>query len=146
MKIKYIYALSIIILVITAFFSTGYYHFDEHYQMRPAIQPGIVVLISHIFNATGVKNPFTITLFLRLLSAALAFLGMYLIYKSFSKTILNDTLKRWFAILSFLLWFMIYNNVRFSSENWSGSIFLIAYSLLNIKQFPNIGVLLGLSF
>jgi GPI mannosyltransferase 3 len=176
MKIKYIYALSIIILVITAFFSTGYYHFDEHfqilefaglklkmtvagnlpweyhYQMRPAIQPAIVVLISHIFNATGVKNPFTITFFLRLLSAALAFLGMCLIYKSFSKTILDDTLKRWFAILSFFLWFMIFNNVRFSSENWAGSIFLIAYSLLNIKKIPNrffylyIGMLLGLSF
>jgi phosphatidylinositol glycan class B len=176
MKAKYIYFLSLIILIITAFFSTGYYHFDEHfqilefaglklkmtvaanlpweyqYQMRPAIQPAIVVLMSHLLNISGVNNPFTIALFSRLLSAAMAFLGMYLIYNAFIKTILNDILKYWFAILSFFLWFMIFNNVRFSSENWSGSIFLIAYSLLNIKQSPNrlfcfyAGMLLGLSF
>jgi GPI mannosyltransferase 3 len=176
MKRKYIYLLSIITLIITAFFSTGYYHFDEHfqilefaalklkmtgetnlpweyfYQMRPAIQPAMVVLVFKFFHVFGINNPFTITLLLRLLSAAIAFLGMYLIYKSFSKTIINDTLKVWFLILSFFLWFMIYNNVRFSSENWSGSIFLIAFSLLNIKHFPNrifylyIGMILGLSF
>jgi phosphatidylinositol glycan class B len=176
MKRKYIYLLSIITLIVTAFFSTGYYHFDEHfqilefaalklkmteetnlpweyfYQMRPAIQPAMVVLVFKFFNVFGINNPFTITLLLRLLSAAIAFLGMYLIYKSFSKTILNDTLKVWFLMLSFFLWFMIYNNVRFSSENWSGSIFLIAFSLLNIKHFPNrifylyIGMILGLSF
>ena len=67
-KKNYIYLLSILTLIITAFFSSGYYHFDEHfqilefaglklkmtlatnlpweytYQMRPAIQPAIVVL------------------------------------------------------------------------------------------------------
>jgi phosphatidylinositol glycan class B len=47
---------------------------------------------------------------------------------------------------------MIFNNVRFSSENWSGSIFLIAYSLANSKQFSTrsfylyVGLILGLSF
>lgn len=176
MKEKYIYILSIIILVITAFFSTGYHHFDEHfqilefaglklnmtvagnlpweyhYQMRPAIQPAVVVVIYNFLNIFGIDNPFTIALFLRLLSAAIAFLGMYMIYKTYNKKILNDTLKKWFLLLSFFLWFMIYNNVRFSSENWSGSIFLIAFSLLNIRQHPNkfyylyIGLLLGLAF
>jgi phosphatidylinositol glycan class B len=47
---------------------------------------------------------------------------------------------------------MIFENVRFSSENWSGSIFLIAFSLLYVNQskgkrfFFCIGLLLGLSF
>ena len=163
-------------LAITAFFSTGYYHFDEHfqilefaglklnmtvaanlpweytYQMRPAIQPAIVVLIFKLFNVLGVNSPFIITFVLRILSAAVAFTGMYLIYKAFYRSIIDDTLKLWFSLLSFFLWFMIYNNVRFSSENWSGSIFLIAFSLLYIKQsqgkrlFFYIGLLLGLSF
>lgn len=176
MKAKYIYILSIIVLVITAFFSTGYHHFDEHfqilefaglklnmtvagnlpweynYQMRSAIQPVVVVVLYNFLNIFGLYNPFTIALFLRLLSAAVAFLGMYMIYKTYNKTILNDTLKKWFLLLSFFLWFMIYNNVRFSSENWAGSILLIAFSLLNIKQRPNryyylyIGLLLGLAF
>ena len=47
---------------------------------------------------------------------------------------------------------MIYNSIRFSSENWSGSIFIIAFALLKNKQLPNrffylyVGFLLGLSF
>jgi len=176
MKEKHIFVLSILVLVITAFFSAGYHHIDEHiqilefaglklnmtvadnlpweynYQMRATIQPSIVVLLFHFFNIFGINNPFTITIFLRLLSAAIAFLGMYMIYKSYNKSILDPVLQKWFLLLSFFIWFMIYNNVRFSSENWSGSIFLIAFALLNNKKFPNkfyylyVGFLLGLSF
>jgi phosphatidylinositol glycan class B len=175
-KKNYIYILSILALVITTFFSSGYYHFDEHfqilefaglklnmtvaanlpweytYQMRPAIQPAIVVLVFRLFSVPGVTSPFIITYVLRILSAAVAFTGMYLIYKAFYRSILNDALKLWFSLLSFFLWFMIFNNVRFSSENWSGNIFLIAFSLLYIKHtdrkrhFLYIGMLLGLAF
>ena len=174
-KKNYIYILSILALIITAFFSSGYYHFDEHfqilefgglklnmavaanlpweytYQMRPAIQPAIVVLVFKFFMVLGVSNPFTIAFVLRILSAAVAFTGMYLIYKTYCRSISDHTLKLWFSLLSFFLWFMIYENVRFSSENWSGSIFLIAFSLLNLKIsgrrfYFYIGLLLGLSF
>src|SRR5664279_42547 len=175
LKLKHIYILSIVTLIVTAFFSIGYYHFDEHFQilefaglklnmtaagnlpweyvykMRPAIQPAIVVLIFKLFHFVGMTNPFTIALILRLLSASVAFTAMYLIYIAYYKTLNDETLKIWFSMLSFFLWFMIFDSVRFSSENWSGSIFLIAFALLNIKQFPNksyllIGMLLGLSF
>jgi phosphatidylinositol glycan class B len=174
-KKNYIYILSILALIITAFFSSGYYHFDEHfqilefgglklnmavaanlpweytYQMRPAIQPAIVVLVFKFFMVLGVSNPFTIAFVLRILSAAVAFTGMYLIYKTYCRSISDHTLKLWFSLLSFFLWFMIYENVRFSSENWSGSIFLIAFSLLNLKIsgrrfYFYVGMLLGLSF
>jgi phosphatidylinositol glycan class B len=176
MKLKNVYILSGIILVIAAFFSTGYYHFDEHfqilefagfklhlttadnlpwefhYQMRSAIQPAMVVLLYRFFSLFGIINPFTITFVLRLLSAGVSFTGMYLIYKTYCKSIQNDVLKKWFLFLSFFLWFMIFNGVRFSSENWSGSIFLIAFSLLNMKPHINkftyfyLGLLFGLSF
>ena len=176
MKLKNVYILSGIILVIAAFFSTGYHHFDEHfqilefaglklhlttagnlpwefhYQMRSTIQPSIVVILYHFFGLFGMDNPFIITFFLRLLSAVVAFIGMYMIYKTYCKTISHDTLKKWFLFLSFFLWFMIYDNVRFSSENWAGSLFLIAFSLLNFKPHINrfsyfyLGLLFGLSF
>jgi GPI mannosyltransferase 3 len=174
-KVKYVYILSIVTLIITAFFSAGYYHFDEHFQilefaglklkmtsagnlpweyvykMRPAIQPAIVFVVFNMFHLIGVDNPFTVTLFLRLLSASLGFAAMYLFYMTYIKTINNDLLKTWYTLLSFFLWFIIFNNVRFSSESWSGSLFLIAFSLLNIKQLSNrshflTGMLLGLSF
>jgi phosphatidylinositol glycan class B len=176
MKTRYIYFLSIIVLIITAFFSTGYHHFDEHfqilefaglklnitqasnlpweyhYQMRSAIQPALVVILYQFFNFPGIDNPFTIALMLRLFSATIAFTGMYLIYKTYERTILDSTLKKWFLLLSFFLWFMIYDSVRYSSENWSGSIFIIAFSLLKLKEntgkyhYLYVGLLLGLSF
>ncbi len=175
MKEKYVYICSGIVLIIASFFSVGYHQLDEHYQllefaglklnitpandlpweyhaqMRPAIQPAIAVLITDFFHHAGISNPFTIVFFMRLLSAALAFLGMYLIYQTYIKNITDYTLKKWFLFLSFFLWFMIYNNVRFSSENWSGTIFLIAFSLLNNKSlkpisYLYIGMLFGLSF
>jgi len=176
MKEKRVYALCIVVLIITAFFSTGYYYIDEqaqilefaglklnlttaanltweyHYQMRPAIQPAIVVLLANILNFAGISSPFTIAVFLRLLSAAIGFSAMFLIYKAYCKTISGNTLKKWFLLLSFFLWFMIFNNVRYCSEGWSGSIFIIAFSILKINKSPNklfyllAGCILGLSF
>ena len=175
-KQNYIYLLSILILFVTACFSSGYYHFDEHfqilefaglklkmtvatnlpweytYQMRPAIQPAIVVLLYKFFIALGINNPFAIAFVLRVLSAVVSFTGMFLIYKAFYKSIIDYAFKLWFSLLSFFLWFMIFENVRFSSENWSGSIFLIAFALLYTNQskgkrfFFCVGMLLGLSF
>ena len=157
-------------------FSVGYHHIDEHiqilefaglklgmtlpsqlpweyhYQIRPAFQPTMVVFLCRFFEVIGLTNPFIITLFLRLLSATLVFLAMHIMYKTYLGTIHNDKLKRWFLLLSFLLWFAIYIGVRFSSESWSGSLFIIAFSLLIIKPNPRmqrgffIGLILGLSF
>src|ERR1035438_3572989 len=119
MKEKNVYILSSIILIVASFCSTGYYNLDEHVQilefaalklnlapassmpwefhcqMRSAIQPAIVVLSTHIFNHIGISSPFIIALFLRLISAAIAFLSMYLIYKTYSKTIADIILKKW---------------------------------------------------
>lgn len=172
-----IYLLSASALLILAYSSIGYYHPDEHfqilefaawklnltppgelawefhYQMRPAIQPAIVVAIHHIFAFFGCKNPFTIAFFLRILSACLSFFSMWMIYQTYSKGVKEGILQKWFLSLSFLLWFALYNDVRFSSETWSGSIFIIGFSylFLKIKQLRDqdyfiTGILLGLSF
>jgi phosphatidylinositol glycan class B len=165
-----------IVLFITAVFSSGFHQIDEHvqilefaglklnmtvadhlpweyhYRIRSGFQPALVVLIFRLFNMAGINNPFTITIFLRLLSASIGFTAMFLIYKTYEKIIWNDTLKRWFLLLSFFLWFAIYVNVRFSSEGWSGSLFIIAFSLFLLRPFPGMFILLlcgfifGLSF
>jgi len=175
-RTKLVYAASILIFIITAIFSTGYHHYDEHfqilefaglklnliaaqnlpweylYQIRPAVQPAMVVVLYRFFHLLGIESPFLIAFLFRLLSAALAFLSMHMIYKMYKDTIANETLQKWFLVLSFFLWFAMYSGVRFSSENWSGSIFIIAFVLLNRKLYQNrfsylfIGLLLGLSF
>lgn len=173
---KNIFLLGIIILLITSIFSKGYHHFDEHfqvlefagsklgltsasnlpweyhYQMRPSLQPTIVVILYKIFGFFGIENPFFLTFFLRLLSGGLTFLATMLMYKVHKDRISDEVLKRWFLILSFTLWFVIYNGVRFSSENWSGLLFVIGFSYYFLDQrrnylsFFTIGLLLGLSF
>jgi len=135
---KCIYLLGIIFFLIASVFSKGYYHFDEHFQilefaglklgftnasnlpweyhqqMRPSLQPSLVVVICRFFEIFGVDNPYFITFFLRLLSSGLAFISTILLYKVYIEKISDYFLKRWFIILSFTLWFVIYIGVRFS--------------------------------
>ena len=172
-----IYLISALVLVITAIFSAGYLHPDEHFQiiefaglklhltekmnlpwefhqqMRPAIQPFMVVVIFRFFSLFGTPDPFFVAFILRLLTALVSFLGMWSIYKVNEKEIGHDLLKKWFLFLSFFLWFVLFINVRFTSETWSGSVFLIAFAFLQHKQprtrlrdYFLTGILLGLSF
>lgn len=173
---KNIYILSGIVLFITSYFSVGYHHFDEHFQilefagsqlgltttenlpweyhhqMRSALQPMMVIGLYRLFDFLELANPFFITFFLRFFSAILAFLSFFLMYKAHKDKITNGRLQKWFLVLSFLLWFGIYNSVRFSSENWSGIFFLLGYSsyfLVKIKKklhYLGIGLLFGFSF
>jgi len=173
---KSIYLFGATLLLVTALFSSGYHQFDEHfqilefaglklalaepndlaweyhYQTRAAIQPAIVVLLYSLFSLAKITDPFIIVTFLRLLSGLLSFLSIHLFYKAYRRSIEDILLQKWFLLLSFLLWFAVYNNVRFSSENWSGSIFLIAYSLFFLQKSENrshyflIGFLFGLAF
>lgn len=171
-----IYLLSAIALLIFACFSIGYLHPDEHFQilelaawkldlttpdklpwefdyrMRPAFQPAMVVLICRFFWFFGLHNPFTIAFILRILSAAISFMAMWMIYQCYSKRITNEILRKWFLLLSFLLWFALYNDVRFTSETWSGALFIIGFSYLFIKKrkllwpdFILTGIFLGLA-
>ena len=176
MSDKSIYVIGAIFLLVTALFSSGYHQFDEHfqilefagfklrltattslpweyhYQTRAAIQPAIVVLIYPILSLVKITDPFIIATLLRILSGLLSFLSIHLFYKAYRQQIEDVLLQKWFLLLSFLLWFAVYNNVRFSSENWSGSVFLIAYSLFFLKVSNRkshcllIGILFGLSF
>ena len=121
-------------------------------QMRPAIQPMMVFVAHKILGLINIDSPFTISFLLRLFTAALSFLSIHLLIKAFIDTIQGDKLKLSFILLSFFLWFSVYNSVRFSSENLAGRVFVIAFALffiwknLSKKQYFAIGLLLGLSF
>ena len=164
-------------LLILAIFSVGYNHPDEHFQilefaalklhltkpenlpwefhnmMRPTLQPAIVVLVHKIFALFGCTSPFAITVFLRILTGALSFVSMRMIYRHYSKEFADPLLQKYFLFLSFLLWFALYNNVRYCSETWSALFFIIGFSYLYClsrkplkADFLITGLLLGLSF
>lgn len=166
----------VLVYSLAVYFSTGYYHFDEHFQviefaglklginapsdmpweyqsqLRPALQPLIVYVICKLLMFLGLYNPFTVTFYLRLISALLALCGSLAFFKIFEKEITNERNKKIFFLLNIFLWFAAFNKVRFTSENWSASIFMIAmyvYFLLDKKHITKIllsGFLLGISF
>lgn len=164
--------LAIVVYGLAAFNLTGYYHPDEHYQiiefaqlklgniseeslaweykygMRPSLQPWIVYLIQRL---TNISNPYILTLVLRCIAATLAIYSIIKVNKAFCHTI--KTLPIAFLLsVSFFLWFLPYINVRFSSENLAGLMFLLAVSYVigrNKKTSGDLflcGVYLALSF
>jgi GPI mannosyltransferase 3 len=173
---KRVYVLCITILILTSIFSLGYYHLDEHfqilefaglklnltsagnlpweykYQLRSAAQPLIVFMLYKFVGLFGITNPFIITFLLRLISAALSFVSSWMLYRLYKGKINDPVLRKWFLLLTFFLWFAVFNGVRFSSENWSGIFFTIAFALFFISKKKNsgfhlaTGVLLGWSY
>lgn len=156
----------------TAWFTSGYFHPDEHFQIlefanwklgrtpttdmawefgdriRPTIQPLLAALEMQVLNTVGLTNPFFQVLLLRIWSGILSLL----VYFALSRTL--DLEEKWQKVLFWsclLLWFAPMLSVRFSSENWSAICWLSA--ALMLLQAPQkrgewalIGALLGLSF
>jgi len=175
-SLKRIYIFAALVFILTAWFSVGYNHFDEHFQiiefaglklgltekqnlpweykcmMRPALQPLIVYSVYQAISVTGTTNPFVIAFFIRLLSAILTFVSIHMIIRLYSPGIMNRKMLYAFLILSFFLWFVPYNSVRFSSETIAGRVFLIglAWFFLRKKLKPGVylitGIFLGVSF
>jgi phosphatidylinositol glycan class B len=176
-KTRVIPTLSAALMLLLAFTSVGWYHPDEHFQilefaglklgltspqhlpweypamMRSAIQPAMVVALHQVMAVFGITSPFAVTFVLRILSAILTFTAMWMMYRRYAPEIADPVLKKWFLPLSFLVWFALYNGVRFSSETWSGGVFIIGFTYLDqLKRSPGAGdflftgFLLGLSF
>ena len=166
-----------VVLIITAYFSTGFHHWDEHFQIlefagyklgitpyqdlpweyaariRPAILPSLALLVHHLFTLFGSSDPFAVAFFLRLLSAALSFTATMLMIRVFLPGIADERLRYAFVLLTFFTWFAVYGAVRFSSENWSGDLFVIGFALLmrerertSFRTLLVAGALFGLAF
>jgi len=173
---KNILRISFVFFILASIFSSGFHHADEHYQilefagsklgttevenlpweyqakLRPTIQPTIVIGVFHLLDLFGFSDPFTITFVLRLLSATLTLISLILLFRTFESNFSQPKFRKWFLWLSFLLWFGLYNGVRFSSESWSGGIYVISFSLYFLSKSKNLllyfylGVLFGFSF
>ena len=171
-----IYIIGALVFILTAWFSVGYNQFDEHFQilefaglklglaekshlpweykcmMRPALQPLIVYSVYKTISSVGVTNPFVIAFILRLLSAILSFVSIHMIIRLYAPGITNRKLLYAFLLLSFFLWFVPYNSVRFASETVAGRVFLIGLAWFFLRKklkavdYLITGIVLGVSF
>ncbi len=160
-----LFFISLFVYLTTAYFSVGYYHPDEHFQIlefcnfklgkssasdlpwefneriRPTLQPTLAWAFIKVASALGISSPFTWTLMMRLITAFLSwFLTCHLcllLMKNFS----SEIGKKAFLLLALFSWFVPFISVRFSSENYSALTFLSAlYLLINFsnQERPNI--------
>jgi len=151
---RWIFISGLGVFLITAYFSTGYYHPDEHFQIlefcnyklgnspqtdlpwefneriRPALQPALAFVIIKIANLFGVYSPFSNALILRLLTAFLSWLIICKISLFLTKDFFTESGKKIFLMLSLFLWFIPSLSVRFNSENYSAIAFLLAVHLI----------------
>lgn len=167
-QLKTVLFLALIITIVTAIYSNGYFHADEHYQIiefagfklgthapnelawefhsqiRPTLQPTIAFVLFELFSSIGLENPYHQTFLLRLITGIFALFAITFFIKKTEHLIQNE---RIYYLLSYFLWFIPFISVRFSSETWSALFFLLATAQLISKNKPHhIGILIGISF
>lgn len=161
-----------LVYFLTAFYSIGYHHPDEHYQLiefalfkmglvgkadlaweydagiRSSLQPSIAYLLFKTIGLAGITSAPTLAFLLRMVTAL------------FALTVINQFIRRHlylihkgfqqaFIILSLFFWVLPYWNVRFSSETWAGLTLMWALSLQQDDRkgyYLRLGLVLGVSF
>ncbi len=172
-----ILGVSLALHIVAAIFSLGQHSADEHFQvleflnfklgltppqvlaveygerMRPWFQPGFYFLIAKALSAIGVVSPFIWAFFFRLASALIGWLSLALLAACVPLWFQESGKLRRFAwSLLGLLWYLPALHARTSSENFSGSFFLIGLCVLVISRMRRqrfvflAGLSLGLAF
>lgn len=164
---------AILVHVIASWFSAGFHHPDEHYQiieyanykignisqsqlpwefgenMRPGFQPFIFYVFYKIFLIFGLTNPFVMIFILRLITSLLAIFTVYQLQKSLKPFFKNLEQEQIHLLLSLFCYALVYLQVRFSSESWSAIFYTLAISFVLQKhkhQYFLFGFFSGLSF
>ncbi len=171
---------AISIYMMTIVNSVGFYYPDEHFQIiefarwkmgvatestipwelscqiRPTLQPVITLLLMRVMEAIGIVNPFHQTLLLRLVMASVMTTAIGCFIRA-TRDQFPTALRYPYAALSYLLWFIPFLCVRYSSETMSAAFLLFAMAGIvgsrggGVDGFKNIpafvtGALLCLSF
>ncbi len=173
---KYWLIAAIILHLLAAWFSVGHYHDDEYAQIlnfatskigvdmqsqlmwefeagvRSGFQPFVAFALSKVSNFAGIDSPFIIAFIYRLISAAISLLATVVFIRSITNDIYSKNVFKWTAYFLLFSWLLIFTNVRFSSEGWACSFFLLALGLYRYpspataKRFLLVGLCFGLAF
>lgn len=161
---------SIVVHAATAWFSTGWYGDDEHYQViafaqqrmgelpahelawefdariRSAFLPSIAYGMVHLCRTIAIADPFVITFGLRLITALCALLVVHFFVRSVLPQV-SGPLQRPYVLLAYFLWFLPYQHVRFAADSWGGLLLLAGITaLLNDGRNKRAGLFAGILF
>ncbi len=153
--------LGLLVQIVAAWFSIGYHHPDEHFQVlefcnyklgrspacdlpwefaaqaRPCLQPFIAYGLGRGLQVLGMYNPFTLAFLLRLMMGLLTWFVTRRIVTLLLPDLVTNAGKKALVWCGFFLWFVPYIGVRFSAENISGLFLFLAISfLLCLNDYP----------
>jgi phosphatidylinositol glycan class B len=167
---------AIILHLLAAWFSVGHYHDDEYAQIlnfatsktgldmqsqlmwefeagvRSGFQPFIAFVLSKATSFIGVNSPFILAFIYRLISAAISLLAIVIFIRSIASEFISKTAFKWTVFFLLFSWLLIFTNVRFSSEGWACSFFILALGLYRYPspatkiRFLLVGLCFGLAF
>ncbi len=167
---------AIILHLLAAWFSVGHYHDDEYAQIlnfatskigedmqsqlmwefeagvRSGFQPFIAFALSKVTSFVGIDSPFILAFIYRLISAAISLLATVVFIRSIESEINSKNAFKWTAFFLLFSWILIFTNVRFSSEGWACSFFLLGFGLYRYpspatkSRFLLVGLCFGLAF
>ena len=143
----------LILHIIAAYYSVGYYSADEHYQIigplekllgientltwefkreiRPWLQPYFYFYISKIINFLNINNPFIIAFYLRLVSSIIGFVSILYLYNHLKYKLNLDN--NFSKLIIFSFWFYAFLHARTSSENLSIS--MLIFGMIYFDKF-----------
>ncbi len=150
------FLISLGIILVTSIFSSGFHHFDEHwqileflnlklgnidkavlpweyqYQMRSFTQPLLYFIVTKVL---FLDDPFIMAFVFRFITALIGWYAGCLLCLSSIYLYKDKKSIRWATILLSLCWYIPYLKVRPSSEGLSSTVFVIGLVLLVTEVF-----------
>jgi phosphatidylinositol glycan class B len=145
---------SLLLIAVAAYFSYGFFQFDEHYQVvefvgyklgktprtelawefrdriRPWFQPAMYYAAAKTMMGLGVENPFLLATGFRAISGLCGWLAVTALMLSARVVLADDRQKRIAVMMLALLWLIPYLAVRTSSESLAGDFFSLGLAAL----------------
>ena len=158
---------SLLIHILAAIFSIGFYLYDEHYQIlefawmksghstldnmaweytsmcRPSLQPWIAIAV---FKLMGMTDPFKMVFVLRLFSSLLGFASLVPFCLLGMQWLKNDLSRKIFPFLLAVLPIISFVHARFSSEGFGGTFTMFGIVFLLISQTKDIAGIPGKAY
>lgn len=152
-KSSTIVALCFAITMVSALFSEGFHHFDEHFQIfefmnyklgktpvealpwefrhqiRSWLLPSFFFPIAKLYHYFGFENPFVFATFVRIIMGAFSFWCTHQLMTSLKKEFNREDHYSLTYLLAQCSWFIPYIHVRTSGENASLALFFLSLSL-----------------
>jgi len=173
---KYWLLVAFLIHLLAAWFSVGHYHDDEYYQIldlaafklgfemqnevmweydemvRSGLQPFIAFAVTKVFMFFGITSPFFCAFILRIISSVISLFAIVVFINAIQTQIRSKTVLRWTSFFLLFSWLLVFMNVRFSSEGWAMSCFILGYGIYldprfsDYKKYFLTGLLFGICF